>query len=404
MMPDALSALREEFPLLETGTTFLDWAATGLLPRVSRSAVEEYLRQIVDCPTAESTWMHGVHGQTRQRVRVLTAGLLGGTASASDVALVESTTAGLNIATSVLPAESGDNVVLSAIDYLAVAMPWKRRADREGLKLRFVPAPEGRLRARDLLASADARTRAIAVSTAAWTTGALLDAAVLAEGARKRGIPLILDAVQTFGVVPLDVGAIPTSFLCVGGHKWLCSPLGAGFLYVSREAAERRLPDQIGFLAGQPERGTWPQFFESPDASPAAKVRFPPAGRSFEVGGTANYPGALGLLGMLRLLSQAGVAELHEHVLDLGDHLIDGLKALGHRVVTPTAREERAGIVVFQTGAGVGAEQDLVLRLRERRIVGSVRYTSGQGGVRISLHGMNTMADVETLLRQLGAP
>jgi selenocysteine lyase/cysteine desulfurase len=345
--------------------------------------------------------MLGELGSLRQRLRILLSEQLGGGSKASDFAILESTTAGLNGAASSIKLNQGDNVVLSAIDYLAVATPWKHRERRDGIELRYAPSSDGRITVDALLDQIDERTRVVCVSTIAWTTGALTDIEALSRETRTRGILLILDAIQTFGVIPLDLARVGASFIAVGGHKWLCSPMGAGFLYVNPLTAARHQPPYLGFLSGQPEVGTWAQFFESKDASAQSQVRFPASGRSFEVGGTANYPGAIGLLTMMELLGNAKVGSVATLVRALGDILIEGLDRLGYPLVTPRASGERAGIIVVHVGRAGEGDAETVLALKAKGIVVSLRHSAGYGGIRVSLHGMNTEEDVARLLAAL---
>ncbi len=241
----------------------------------------------------------------------------------------------------------------------------------------------------------------IALSTIAWTTGALLDLATIADLARSRGILLVVDAIQTFGVVPLDLAKVPASFVACGGHKWLCSPLGAGFLWVHPETAARHQPPYTGFLSGRSPRGAWFEWFADPASRPDEEVLFAATARGFETGGTPSYPGALGLVETLRMLDGAGIGSILEHVRDLGSRLIDGLARRGFGVVTPREPGSRAGIVVFNAPGGIDAERKLVTALKERRIAVSLRYSGGIGGVRVSLHGMNDRREVDRLLAAL---
>ena len=400
-MADSVALLRAQFPSLDQGLCFLDWGSTGLVPRATRDAILEFTDRVAACESRSSTWFHGEHAAMRNRVRKIIADELGSPAGSGDIALLESTTHGLNTAVSAIRMKPGENVVLAGADYLAVSTPFKHRARRDEIEVRYVDPQDGRMLIDDILMSIDERTRVVAMSTVGWTTGALLDVESVAGECRSRGILLVLDAVQTFGVVPLDLERSPAAFVSVGGHKWLCSPLGTGFLYVHKLVAARHQPPYVGFLSGCPKSGSWPEFFEDPNAGPDAPVMFPATGRTYEVGGTAGYPGTIGLLSMLELLTRVGVEKIYEHVLALGDQLIDGLRSKGLILVTPEARFERGGLIVFQTGEGLASEKALVERLRDQGIVVSVRYSKGQGGVRASLHGMNSTDDVERVLAAL---
>lgn len=399
-MDPKLAALRAEFPELDRGLCFLDWAANGIVPEATRRAIHDYVDELAACPGGEATWIHERHAATRNEARTLIAEGLG--ANAKDIALVESTTAGLNAAAAALRLQPGSNIVLSAIDYLAVATPWKQRAKRDGLELRWVPPRGAAIEVEDIVERLDERTRVVAISTMAWTTGALLDLPALAREARMRGILLVVDAAQSFGVVPIDVRETPVAFLACGGHKWLCSPLGAGFLYVNPEVAARHQPPFTGFLNGRPPRGSWAAWFSDPAARPDEEVVFPATGRTYETGGTPSYPGAIGLREGLRALGAAGGATtIAAHARALGSELIAGLDALGIGVISPREPERRGGIVVFEPPGGAGGAAAIVERLRERRIVLGRRWCAGLGGIRVSLHGMNRREDVARLLEAL---
>ena len=394
-----LASLRAAFPAFRDGLAFMDWAATGLLSEPARHALQEYADGLASCATADATWMHGVHGTTRARVRALVAELIG--AASNDIALVESTTAGLNAVALALPLSPGDNVVLSEIDYLAVATPWKARAAREGFTLRWVRARDRAIEVDDVLAACDDRTRVVALSSVCWTTGALLDLERLAPELAERDIALVLDAIQTFGVLPIDVRRTPVAAMTVGGHKWLGSLLGSGFLYVAPEIASRCAPPAVGFLSGKSARGPWWQWFEDPEASPKDAVEFPAAGRTWETGGTASYPGAIGLESSLSMIKGVGQKAIEAHARELGDRLMTGLSAAGVDVLTPRDPRRRGGMVVFQVPGGAEEQRAFAASARDARIAISVRFSSGLGGVRVSLHGPNDSSDVDRLLSLL---
>ncbi|HYC76792.1 MAG TPA: aminotransferase class V-fold PLP-dependent enzyme [Planctomycetota bacterium] len=405
MTSAALRDLRAEFPALDEGLCFLDWGASGLLPARTRAAMQAFLEKLAACPTAQSVWMWGEHGDgegTRGRARAAIARMLG--AKADDVALVESTTAGLQTAAESARVQEGDNVVLWEHDYPAVAIPWTVRARSRKLEVRFARTKDGAPDVDDLVARIDDRTRVVAVSTIGWTTGALVDLDAIAAETRARGIVLAVDAVQTFGVAPLDVRAVPASYVACGGHKWLCSPLGAGFLYAEPRTAARGRPQRFGLLAGRPARHSdWTAWFRSGEGGPDEEVVFPASGAALETGGQPSWPGAIGLAAATELLASAATGETLRHVRDLGDRLIAGLDTLGLETISPRDPTRRAGIVVFR--APRGREQELAWcdALRRRRVAVTPRWSKGLGGVRVCLHAMNLEADVDRLLDELRA-
>ncbi len=389
----SLEDLRREFPALDGPLCFLDWAATGLLPERARVAIHRYVDDLASCPTGSSTHVHMAHAETRSRGRKALAALLG--ARPDDIGFVANTTEGIQIAAEVLPLEAGDNVLVSELDYLAVALPWLMRRRGEKIEVRQVPCRDGVLSTDDVVAAIDDRTRVIAISTTGWTTGALTDVDGITAEARARGIHVVLDAVQTFGTIPLDVRRTDASFIAVGGHKWMNSTLGAGFLYARPGTAARARPKRWGFLNGTPTSApSWPAWFSGGTASLDEDVVFPANGRLFESGGTPSYAGAIGLTSMAELLVDVGVPAIAAHVRDLGGRWIPELERRGFRVVTPKAPDARGGMIVATTDDR-DRDRELVERLKDRGVAVSARWSKGIGGVRWSLHGMTTAADLE---------
>lgn len=392
---------RAEFPVLDEGLRFLDWGATGLVPERTRRALHDWVDRVAGCAGGTSTWIHGEGAEVRGRVRSGVARELG--VGDEEIAIVESTSAALGLASRVVPARPGDNVVLLENDYLAVAMPWRHRAEREGLELRLVPAVDGAFDAEAILSRVDERTAAVAHSTVAWTSGARTDLAAIGEGLAGHRAAWIVDGVQSFGVAHHDLAGISrVDFFCAGGHKWLCSPLGAGFLRVSPEAARRFDTPDSGFLSAPGPRGPWFRWFEDPRSRLLDPVSFPPLGRSFEVGGTPSYPGAIGLDGFLSLLDEVGgTRAVQGHVATLRARLVDGLITIGWQA-RPIGGGGPSAITVLGLEGGQPEEAALAARLGERRLLTSVRYAGGAGGLRVSLHAMNDEGDVDALLEALG--
>ena len=99
----------------------------------------------------------------------------------------------------------------------------------------------------------------------------------------------------------------------------------------------------------------------------------------------------------LRLINGLGPAAIEAHIRSLTDALIAGLHELPVQIVTPTDPACRSGIVTFSLG-DVPREAALIEHMLDQRVLVSHRYTSGVGGVRVSCHFFNNLADIERLL------
>jgi cysteine desulfurase/selenocysteine lyase len=391
----AMLSARQHFPGL-FGKTFLDAACVSLAPRPAIEAIEKFLDLTMVCPLDSSTHHHIFMDEMRSAARPAAARLIN--AHEDEIALVESTTHGLTLAAASIPLDRGDRVLISDLEFLEVAVPWVQR-EKQGIEIEVVPNRNGEVWVEDFAGRITPNTRVIAISSVQWNNGYRVDLDALSKLCRQRGIWLVVDAIQQLGAVPLDVQKTPVDILACGGHKWLNAPFGCGFLYVSRDALPRLRPPLAGYLSVQDPPGSWGEYFQTPSITPVREYEFVNTARRFETGGTANYPGAVGLAASLNFMGQLGQSAIAEHIFSLTEQLLTGLDSLPVKVVTPRARENRSGIITFSVGS---AEENVrfMNQLQEKKILVSVRYTSNVGGVRVSCHFYNSAEDIHTLLTE----
>ena len=130
-----------------------------------------------------------------------------------------------------------------------------------------------------------------------------------AELCRARGIPLIVDASQGAGVLPLDVEDLSLAYAAMPGHKGLLGPQGTGVLICGEgQTPEPILRGGTGSLSRQQEM---PDFL--PDRLEA---------------GTHNVPGIAGLLAGIRFVEEIGLDAIREHEQALCRRAGEGLCAI----------------------------------------------------------------------------
>jgi cysteine desulfurase / selenocysteine lyase len=396
-MQNNVTAARRHFPGA-IDKVFMDSACVSLAARPTVEAVEKFLGLTLVCPMDSSTQHHIFMDEMRAAARPAAAQLIN--AHEDEIALVESTTHGLTLAAGAIPLQGGDRVLLSDLEFFQVAVPWTQKK-KDGVEIDVVPNHHGEVRVEDFAALITPRTRVIALSSVQWSNGFRLDLAAFSKLCRDHAIWLVVDAIQQLGAVPIDVRETPVDVLACGGHKWLNSPYGCGFLYVSREAMPRLNPPIAGYLDMETPEGGWGNYFQTPSMAPVRDYQFVTTACRYEIGGTANYPGAVGLAASLKMIHDLGQAQIAAHVFSLTERLLAGFDRCQVEVVTPRAVEHRSGIVTFTVGS---AEENvsLVERLAAQKILVSVRYTSQVGGVRVSCAYFNSDEDVERLVEAVG--
>jgi selenocysteine lyase/cysteine desulfurase len=223
----------------------------------------------------------------------------------------------------------------------------------------------------------------LALSSVEFGSGARNDLQTLGQLCRERGILFCVDAIQSLGCLPVDVGACEIDFLAADGHKWLLSVEGCGIFYCSKRVQNLVTPRVIGWRSVSDNRD-FDHYHMELQAS---------AGRFEE--GTPNTPGIFGLGAAIDLLLELDVTEIAERVLSLTDRLVEGLLERGAELRSPRGPGESSGIVSF-TLPKYSAQQT-VKRLRAQQVF----VTERRGGVRASPHFYNSEDEVDQLLAGL---
>jgi selenocysteine lyase/cysteine desulfurase len=372
---------REEFPWAARGdAVYLNHASTGALPQRTVRTVTDWIQRRAE------PWRiaEGESFEMLARGRQLVARLVG--ADAGEIALMPNTGVGLNLAAFALPLEPGDVVLTPDLEFPANVYPWMALAERRGVIYRRVPCTDGVVDEGRLLRELeDPAVKVLALSWVGFATGARVDLAALGRACRARGVWFVVDAIQGFGVVPLDLRHCHVDILACGAQKWLLSPWGTGFTYVRRELVRRLDPQVVGWVA---VRGS-DDFTRLLDYD----LTWRDDARRFELL-TLGYQDFAGMNESLALLLELGPARIAAHVERLVSRIIAW--AAEHpevALVTPAEPARRAGIVSLRLPDPPAA----AARLREAKVAFSLR----EGSIRLSPHCYTNDDDIERALAAL---
>jgi cysteine desulfurase len=199
----------------------------------------------------------------------------------------------------------GGALLTSAAEHEAVLRPAEQlQSERRAVIVR--PNGTGAVEAptvEEILASR-ADIRLVSLMSANNEVGTITPLADIAQTCRRRSIPLHTDAVQSVGLLDINVDSLGVDMLTASAHKFY-GPKGAGFLYV------RGGLDLEPIVRGSQERG--------------------------RRGGTENVAA---IVGMARALELARLErdERIAHAMELRNNLLDALKNLadpGMVLITP---------------------------------------------------------------------
>lgn len=395
-----VTAIKADFP----GTSqqvYLNTAGVGLPPRSALDAVQEVCGLLGQGPAQLG---YGAYyqalGEAAASAKNEAARLLG--VSPPEIAFIDDTTMGLNIALAALPFQPGDNIVLCDLEYPQVAISAAHPQQRSQVEIRVARHTGGVVSVDDYAALVDHRTRLMLVSSVQWINGLRTDLAAFSQLAEERGCFLVVDAIQQLGAIPLDLSGLRVDFLAAGGQKWLNAPFGTGLLYISGRLHDTLQPGLAhGLFAYDEPSGGWVKYLGDPGLTPFVSLPLAPDARRFEIHGMPKMLGTAGLAASLAYVNRLDRDALLDHILGLGEFLIEELTRRGIRVWTPREAHLRSGIVTCEPFAEAERVHQLDQALQAQQIYPTVRYCSGIGGLRVSIHYYTERADLEALLAAL---
>jgi selenocysteine lyase/cysteine desulfurase len=372
----------EMFPVLKK-RHFFNHAGVAPLPKVAADAICAYATQAATDVYIDTGWYRAI-----EQLRVSAASLLN--AHRDEIAFVKNTSEGLSIVSKGIDWQRGDVIVTTAVEYPANIYPWMEAAHLHGARLVMVPEEgdgEGRRLVRIekiLQAASDPQCRLVALSHVEFASGQRHDLARIGQFCRQNNKRFCVDAIQTLGVIPVDVQAMNIDYLSADGHKWLLGPEGAGIFYCRRELLERTRPLMVGWLnvINAQSFGKYDYTLKSD------------AGR-FECG-TYNVAGVLGFKASLEMLASVGIDNIAQRIESLTQKLTNGLVEKGYTVISPRSAAQWSGIVGF-----VSPMHDHERIFRTLRRDHQVEIAVREGRLRASPHFYNTEEQIERLLQLL---
>lgn len=278
-----------------------------------------------------------------------------------------------------LPERTGrDVILLCEEDFPSIGFVAHAAAAR-GYRTRFLPRGEA---VEDIAVweAALADDVQLAIVTHAFSNrSARLPVDVITQAARERGAFSVVDAVQTVGVVPVDVGRWSADFVVGSSVKFLCGGPGAAFLWASDAVLAQTRPIDVGWFSHAN-----PFAFDIHDFEAAGD-----AARFW--GGTPSVLPFVQAAHSIGVLLDIGVETIHAHNQGLIQHIHDALPPT--RIRSARDRDRRGNTVLIAVDdptATLGA-------LCAKTVFADAR----EGCIRLAPHIYNTSGDIDALLAAL---
>jgi cysteine desulfurase/selenocysteine lyase len=255
------------------------------------------------------------------------------------------------------------------------------------IPMRYAQPIDSRYSVESIMGLTDDRTAAVVTSYVQYATGFRQDLRSLGRALHEKGILFIVNATQAFPFYPLDVRAMHIDVLTCSLHKWgLTGHIGSVF-FTTPEFREKFPSPWIGWLSVDAGEGVI-------HTSKNVPFHIHDSARRYEFG-TQNLQTILAFQSALDYLRSIGFENIRNRIIELTDRLIDGLKKLQVKIISPVDRpEERSPIVSFSLG---DRNDDCIEKLSEKSILVSPRA----GNIRVAVNIFNDFEDIDKLLSVL---
>jgi len=346
--------MRAEFPALGNWT-YLNTATYGQMPRRAVEAMTRHSgrRDELAC-TDFLDWYTDADNMRANIARLIHA-------EPGDIAFVPNAAAALSMVLAGLAPGPDDNLVTLDDEFpnylyrgAARKIPWEHFYD-----------------------SVDERTRLVALSEVNYATGFRPPLAEISRFLSARGVPLFLDGSQSVGALTFDVRKTPVDVLAVHGYKWLMSPTGAGFMYVSPAFREKLPPNIVGWRSHHDWRNV--------DRLHSGTPEFKDSAEKYEGGGLPFHL-LYAMDSSVTWMLEIGPDAIEQRVLELANSARTRLRGLGANV------DDTGSQIVIAEFPGVDASA-AAHWLRQQKVVVAARH----GRLRISPHFYNDEQDLERL-------
>jgi cysteine desulfurase/selenocysteine lyase len=387
--------LKEHFPIFRThpNLIFLDSASTSQKPQtvIDRES-DFYERENANIHRG----LYSLSAEATQRyeaVRKLVSDFIGASA-ANEIAFTKGTTESINIVANSFrkSLDKGDNVVVTVMEHHANFIPWQQLCLETGAEFRVAPVTHaGDLDLATLASLLDDRTKILAVTHISNVLGTINPIDQIIKLAHQKNIPVLVDAAQSVGHVPIDVKKLDVDFLAFSAHK-MYGPMGVGGLCA--KSKHHTMIQPLNFGGG---------IVKNVSQAKTDFLEFP---RHVEAG-TPNVAGVVGLGAAVEFLKKLDWKILSDHAHKLAQQFRQQVESLQFAKLVGNPKETSSTVSFVVDGMH---PHDVAAFLADRNIAVRAGHHCAQplhdaldvdATVRASFSIYNTTEDVTSIVEAL---
>lgn len=370
-----------------TPLAYLDNGSQHPLSLGGQAAIEAYLAKRRLDPAAQGHDLdeEGLLGKFARLIN----------ADPAEVTFVQSTTAAEQMIARALglggpgAPPAGAHVVTDTLHFFG-SVPFYGELERQGVKVSWVRAVEGRIALADIAAALAGGATLVALSQVSTINGFEHDLKAVCDLAHAHGALVYADMIHAAGCIPVDVKASGVDFAACASYKWLMGDFGLGFLYARRAAWPRLQRAAYGYYGI--DRFVSHIYPLDPPGTTIADYAFADNATGRFALGTHSHAVIAQLHHSLDWIMQTGVARIQAHAQDLLAPLRRELPRRGYPLLTPP--ESRTPLLTALC-------PDARSRIGPAMQAAGVKLTLSANRLRVTPSVQNTMADIERFLSAL---
>ena len=357
--------------------TFFNNASYAPVLKVVKQAIDDYIGGVMNLNVGD------VEAKTHlANIRRDAAAIIG--AHPDEIEFAINTSSGLNLAVLGLDWEAGDEVLIPDNEFPSVPYPYRALEDR-GVVIKYIPTPNRNFSFDEMTRLVTKRTKVLSISFVQYFNGFRNDLKRIGEFCKERDIYFIVDAIQGLGACPLNVKDCHIDLLATGAQKWLLSPLGSGFFYVSKQAKRQLKSYTTGWMGVD-----WNLNYT--DLTHFDRDAFVDC-RRFNLG-SYPYIQLWGMAAALAYICKLGVDNIFAHNRALIDQLL-------HYVANDDYFRVNGTLDPAHLSQIVSISSPANELLQKHLLKNDFFLVYREGGVRVAVNFYNTSAEIDRLIEVL---
>ncbi|APC49577.1 hypothetical protein BME96_15860 [Virgibacillus halodenitrificans] len=316
-----------------------------------------------------------------------------------NIAFIANTTEGLGLIANALKNSTVPvKVVVPDIEFISSALVWKNNSDA----ICYCQSENGVVSPEVIHQMMEKNTNILCLSSVQEVSGHRFSFQKLLELREKDPDEFwIVDGIQEAGILWKDLKNDQIDAYIVGGHKWLNSPFGLGFMYISDRLLDRISPSFYGYFNIKEPTSGWMEYLESRNRTlrDLKHLAVKRDASIFESGGMVNVNGAFMLAKSFEAWKRMGLVDSSKHISKLQIIFRTNIKNEQFKILGEKDPITWSSILTLSGKEGIGAEKQLLGRMMKAGYRASLRSIEGIGGVRIGFHYSTTFEEVECLVK-----